>query len=385
LLPLRYSLIVTHTGFVTGVVAAAWAAWLVLRGVRGPLRWFAFGLLGPLALLLHNNALFVLGPLGVLVFLRHARERAMYRWALPGALLGALAYQQTRAFYVAHPNHVVHPQWPMQFSLARILEGAALAPRYFADVVPRGVPPEAWAAVLAVLAVLVVARTRDWRLLLACGVALLAPPAALGVDKIFRDGSASVFFSYSRAFVGLPVVTWLLVLEGADALRLRVRPALVWALPGLAFAVALSGLATLKEELPAAMDTRGAPVGVVPTAAVVTDCGKILGVATAQQVGLVVFTGSKVNTYGCAALWYGRVETLFPVYDRRTWRMEDENTRFRARILLADRPATFCQSVKPEVGQCTIPSPEVPMAMVASSIPSVIALLRSLGLGVRAF
>jgi hypothetical protein len=57
------------------------------------------------------------------------------------------------------------------------------------------------------------------------------------------------------------------------------------------------------------------------------ECNRIRDVAQAHGVGLVFLGASeKIWTYACGALWYGQLDTLFPVYERRTWRMDDEST-----------------------------------------------------------
>lgn len=67
--------------------------------------------------------------------------------------------------------------------------------------------------------------------------------------------------------------------------------------------------------------------------------------------------------YGCGAVLYGRVATLFSYYDRRTWRMFEEDVRTRDRILLSEA-GEICERGKGVLRSCEIVSDNPRVAYV---------------------
>jgi hypothetical protein len=89
---------------------------------------------------------------------------------------------------------------------------------------------------------------------------------------------------------------------------------------------------------------------------------------------LTVFLDDRIGAYGCAGRWDG-AGTLFPAYERRTWRLDDENRVARSVFVVADAPPDWCQPLESMVHSCapTDPPGSVVVRMEAQPVLPVLA------------
>jgi hypothetical protein len=108
-------------------------------------------------------------------------------------------------------------------------------------------------------------------------------------------------------------------------------------------------------------------------------------VATEHNAGLVVHTADRGAAYACGAMMYGRVETLHPPVERRTWLLEQEAVIPRSTVVFAEVPSDFCARASSRGLQCE-PIRGDPMLAVVNMPPQpALPVIRQLGIEVRPF
>jgi hypothetical protein len=117
---------------------------------------------------------------------------------------------------------------------------------------------------------------------------------------------------------------------------------------------------------------------------IVNRCDAVAAIARQAGTDLVVFRSDVRLPYACEALHYGTLHTLYPRFERRTWRLHDEDRRRRTRVLVSDADAAWCQQIAAKVTSCS--EAGLP-GLVLVQFPSqpVVELWRHLGEPVRHF
>jgi hypothetical protein len=99
----------------------------------------------------------------------------------------------------------------------------------------------------------------------------------------------------------------------------------------------------------------------------------------------VVHLSERIHAYACQALHYGEHETLYPSYERRTWRLHEESRIARSAALLAHPRDSFCNERHPELKTCTHLYEKTPTVLIEFEPQPLVPLLRKLGIEVRPF
>ncbi len=262
-----------------------------------------------------------------------------------------------------------------------LLDGFRHMDRFFSPFMPLGAPAWLFPVVGAVL--IAVFLRNGQRLAAVVCLACFAPALlSLGMPKI-HQGSASVFFSWARAYLALPLSIAFLLVIGAR------RPIPRWMLLGLVLAATVNvgvQLSRLDEEADALVSLDAGDVFFYPVATVERDCAELERVAQASGAGLVVFRAGRSYAYACGALGYGHLDTLYPRYERRTWRLVEEAARTRDRMLLFGADGATCRDFLVKgATQCALVSDALKTAMVTFPPQSAVQFLRSVGGEVRPF
>jgi hypothetical protein len=232
--------------------------------------------------------------------------------------------------------------------------------------------------------------SRAWVESIAVALGLALAVGALGLEKV-HDGTDFVFFDISRMYLGLPVLAALACVWAAGAQPFELARAGRWLLVVLAMGALLERRLTLPEtaEREGHPDTR--VVVPVETATLDRQCKLIGEAARSHGAGLVLFDSMdwRAQSYGCGARWYGTTETLYPSYDRRTWRLEEEQRLRREQFLVVGLGSDVCDRVRPSCPICRPLhdlEPDVGGAFLLQCRPiDAISLSRLAGIFVRNF
>jgi hypothetical protein len=352
-------------------------------------RGFAFGLLAALGTLyvLPNTAVLAL-PAGILLALQPGARVRRWQGIIAGGALGALCAWAAGLFYTLHPGWVVsagvlQPGLGRGWHWSLFLDGLGHLHRHLGFYAPwfwtSGAAPLLALALIGVVA----AWWRSWAVALGAWATLAAVLFSFGLNKV-HEGQAGVFFSFDRMYVAVPLAIAVLVAALEPPRRLLpagAGAALLAALAAVSFAAATIAL-------PAAVaDAARFPAivyeGPRTVASMRDECAALDRAAVATGADLAVYLQNRGFAYGCSALLYGRVEAIYPSYERRTWLLQQENVLDRSKVLFAQAPAGFCLTAQAAGYGCADVDG---YDLVTESRPGpTIPLLRRLGIDVRVF
>ena len=173
-------------------------------------RRFSYTIVGALSVLgwsLNSNAAVLAAPLVIYkVFCSDVEGFDIKGFLMLGLglLLGGAVHFGIGQFMVDRPELVVHRMWPLSYDFNLLLQGLSALDKHFGYLVPffkgKGI-------IVIILMVLtgITGLYRSSKPLTLTSVGLLAITLfSLGVPKV-HDATGSVFFSYERMFIGLPV------------------------------------------------------------------------------------------------------------------------------------------------------------------------------------
>lgn len=325
----------------------------------------AVACLGGFAIVFDTSSAIIVVPAALYAVLRRQSEwKQLVRWAVLG-LVPVLGWLLGVAlFYRAHPDYDLHP--PPLFDPSIDTLGQALA--HPADYL-RLLSLELWSwwalpLVVGVATFVFVLLTRRLRscvpaVVLACGVL-----GVLSTSKAL-EGFATVYFRKERVLLLLPLGLWFLWFLIAESEAFKPR----WA----AGAIVLLTLALVAMTVPVRwvrLDAQLADlrrtallpaqaVSVVAVGDLRTQCAAVRRASRSSGTDLAVFFATGVDrslAYGCASFGDGSPETLFPTYERRTWRLYEERDRLRTSLLVWRVDAGFCDraTLGSEISGCRV-------------------------------
>jgi hypothetical protein len=376
-------------GLVPGIALGSLAAALVLWWPASRAALAGFGLLLVVAASVNLGSGLVTGPVAVHVVLsalpRHWRRLAPLAVGMAaGAVLHALA----QAFYRANPGHDVHGTPAFSFDAARMIENLGELDRYLTAYAPELLRHVlAPAALVLAVAGLVVWRGRSLAVAAAAATAVGLSVALLGTAKA-NDGTASIFFPYSRVYLGLPWMLCALALlpaggRGRQPASRRTTAAVAAAVASAAAASFLVQQATLTGRVERLVTAAEGVPPVVPVATgdLLQRCELRRQAAVRHEVEIVVERYDRTAAYGCDAVFGDGLTTLFPEYERRTWLLEDAARRRVGRLLVSGFEA--CPSPAPGASTCAVVDAGERLVLVRGEVRTVTRWVTDLGLPVR--
>lgn len=334
LMPVEFGVLTSMPrNFVTGLALASIATVaLFTSGNRWALT--AAGFFCTMGLWANPNAAPLVLAIGMSLVLSHARRPRASLYLATGVAPAAAWVLLVRRFYAAHPEFAFHSLPPLRFSVARWVDGIAHIDRFLGDVTPV-LWGSGWFLVLTLVALTgLLAWQRQTRPAVALGSAALLTVLALGLNKI-HDGEATIFYSFSRMFLAVPVLMALFV----SRIRLHekaVRYTVAAVLVGCTL-LSVVRYASLPARINDYTTTRGR-VNAVSVQELRDDCLSIKDATERYGADLVVLgllrdTNEHEINYGCHCLVDGFPPTYLPVFERRTWRIQEESHLIRETIL----------------------------------------------------
>jgi hypothetical protein len=157
---------------------------------------------------------------------------------------------------------------------------------------------------------------------------------SLGLNKI-QDGTGSVFFSYSRMFLAIPVfVAFFIAILKMKNTWMGVTLLII---PVLFFAMKSNTLAgSIDRNVNTNMNH---VISVEKVSYLLEECENIKSVSVKYNVSLIVISNHwdyDFIDYGCPACMEGFPPTLRPVYERRIWRLIEDENKIYQNILIID-------------------------------------------------
>lgn len=331
LLPIEYHLITTLSrGFVTGLFVASFGS-ISLFYPRNKWAFFCTGFVSVVGCsITANSALFAL-PILLCLFLFNLKNKRFYTYAGIGLLLGGVLHFWINYFYVIHPNYNLH-QYQLDYSFDLLINSLSNLDDFYNYVSPifwhQGF---IWTLIFLVTGV-VFLKNKKWQY----GLVLITIPIllilSLGISKV-HDGTNSIFFSSSRMYLSLPI---LVAFSLSFFKNLRV-PYFYFIIP---FGLLSYNIANLKTEINKhTRNHRDHIVTVAKVDHVLKTCDELNKICAQYEIELVVVINNPMYdfiNYGCPACEKDFPKTLRPSYERRTWRLIEEEKMIRKNILLID-------------------------------------------------
>jgi hypothetical protein len=363
---------------------------LLLWSPRSRRHVLAFTLIAGLGVAWDFGSALLVVPAAAFALLANRSDRKTLVTGALGLAAPAAWLLGTFLFYRAHPDYDFYKAGSFAPKAHAFSTAISHVSRYLAPAEPE---LARWYVVpLVALVVLTVLLLRTRRAMYA------APPLlaiggflyALSTNKI-TFAVNSVYLWHGRFFLELPLLLWFLVYLLAESGSVRVTDGRVLVVLGttMLLVVGTAGVRTATFDHRMANVVREAQrdafAAVVPVDTITPRCDQLVTAAQRAHTDLVVFRTEIRLPYACEALHYGKLRTLYPRFERRTWRLRDEDRRQRTRIVVGDADQSFCDQIHETVPDCaTVPG--VPGA-VSIGFPRqpVVEFWRHLGEPVRHF
>jgi hypothetical protein len=236
---------------------------------------------------------------------------------------------------------------------------------------------------LLVLSIGALLLTRDRVAAAVVMLGLLIVLAALSVPKSI-DGLHSIYFQAGRIVLVAPM---LLAFALYLAVHRGVRPKwpVLPVLAALVFATVVVRVVTFSSSIDkieaTALVEQSYPIVTVDE--VRDRCSNVVAVAQATGARLAVFAGHKTTTYACAAMNEDEIDTLFPSYERRTWRLEEAGREPVTKFVIWDVTPDLCNGWRDITSSCAQVAPDAVLATFASQ--PALDVLNRMGFVIRPF
>jgi hypothetical protein len=422
ILPVRFAIASgIPRGFVPGIALAIIPALLILpRPETGateagpaprprrlhPLRFFLLGFLALVAFTVNPNCLLLLAPVAVYALLRFFLQWRFWLFTALGLAMAApYPFYIHRFYHVTHNDYLFHFRNRIDtFSYANFTSLVSrLLPTFFGDLVPSCIPAPHAAQTLLGVAIFVILLLL-LRRRIAAAVAALALIAVTLLSFAYSrlpSGDPVAFYPYCRMFLAVPVALLFLLLlnpprvpaaspSGMVARLRRVAGAVIALVLPAALAV-LAGLATYSKhqtfsaEIEQAVSERSAWITVIRVSDAQAIARAVQAAADAHHVSLVLCPNRSFDQrpeYYLPCLT--TCETLFPMYERRTWRLHEECLPRYERILVLDD--SFADSARWRgYPNARLLARNPPIGILDTKGQSVIRICQTLGVYVRSF
>ncbi len=376
-LPVEYDFITSLSrGWVGGIFVAS-LAFFSLSGEGSRFKYSWFGFISILAFLIGSGSIFILVPTFIFFAFIHYKESKFWIYLLIGAIPALVIVGLFFSFYLGHPNENLH-KIELVISLNNLYKGLSMMVELFKNVTLMMIPPIMLYLVIPVISAIWFIYKRKYPEVLAIIGFLIVFLFSLTMSKVY-DGTDSVFYSYSRAFLGLPIVLGLLLS------RFELKAVSVYSyLPAI-----LVGFLAYKAYLfPVAIAEAQKSDSVVTVADIdifLNDSHKLSQLCKEKKVDLVVVNNHWFYdhfTYGSPSIEANFPLTLRPAYERRTWRLKEESKKINKTILLIDRGRDISQDSTLNIS--AVPNFEG-YFIISNNQTNTIDLLKHLQIPIREF
>jgi hypothetical protein len=301
-----------------------------------------------------GSALLV-APAAAYALVLNRSDRRVLGAGVIGAIPAGSWLVMTALFYSAHPDYDTFKNGDFTPRLDALWTALTHVSRYVAPAEPEVarwylIPILAWAVITVALIA-----TRKAVFVVPATVAVVAFLGALSSNKITYAVSA-VYLWNGRFFLALPFLlvflAYLVVESGAIRLSTGRSALVVASLLVLVVATFVVRQATFDERMAdvVKLSRKDLFAQVNPVRRTEMHCAKLAALARRAGTDLLVFRFEVTDPYACNALFYGRIKTIVPVVDRRTWRVNDEERLPRHRVVVVDADQNWCDLAHQNLG-----------------------------------
>ena len=333
LLPVEYSLITTiPRGFVSGLFIAGFGC-ISMFYPKSRWSFFLLSFTGMLGFSINFNSVLLFLPCVAYLFLENIKNKAFYLYSFASISLGLGIHLWVQYFYVINPFYDFH-KIDLFYSFKTLITSVKKLDIFFNDVTPIFWKTGFLVLFMFVFIGVLLVRKKEYKEALP----IIGIPVfilfALGIGKV-HDGTLKIFYPYSRMYLAVPV----LLATSLSFFKIK-NNNLFYAyliLPVTFFIVQITTLnSAIKESLLPANDDKVA----VATVDRFTDkCSHLQYICHIRHIDLVVVINHPdcdFYNYGCTAFMPNFPKTLRPSYERRTWRLLEDENKVYTNILIID-------------------------------------------------
>jgi len=332
LLPIQYDFLTSISrGFVTGIFIVSLSFFSLFK----PESIYSFtlcGLFSTLGFIANPNSVLISIPCVFYLFVFNYKSMKFYVSIILSSLPGIFLFVLIKLFYINNPNFIIH-KYDLSFSATYFLDGIKNLDRLFNYVTPI-FWKQGWMTTLFPLAFCIYFfRIKKNQEALTSLVVLIIIPLTLFTSKVL-DGSESIFFSFSRMYLALPVIIGVLV----SFINIR-RTKLLYLLLLLSFASLTYKITVTKKQTLNCINNTHHVVGIASVNDILNKCKELDYLSRKLNIELIIVSNHWMYdfiTYGCPACIDGFPATLRPSYERRTWRLLEDENRVYKNIIIID-------------------------------------------------
>jgi hypothetical protein len=332
LMPLNFAMVTSLSrGFIPGVFLSSIGLMAILYNL--PKKFILFGFFAVLGFSANPNSVILTIPVALYLFWENKTSLAFYLNSFLGIIIGGAVHIWINSFYQNNPNHTIH-SYKLQFSFADLLKGVSNLDANFNQVTPLF-----WKnSFILLLLFFILGVLSFYKKRSSTGVFLISVPllivVALGINKV-HDGYDSIFFSKSRMFLAFPVVI-AFGLTLTKKINFRYQHFL-FVIPAF---LLIFKVYTLEEKIIENTAPKSDHViGIKKVEELKQNCEKLNNLAKEHNVDLIIIVNSYEHdfiNYGCRICENDFPKTLRPSFERRTWRLEEDENKTYKTILILD-------------------------------------------------
>ena len=331
LLPLDYDLITSLSrGFVPGVFLSSLGIMAVLYNL--PKKYIVFAILAVLGFSANPNSVILTIPVTVYLFWENKTNLKFYSNSFIGFFIGGVIHYWVNLFYQNNPSHNIH-RYSLQFSFSDMAKGLSNLDSYFNQVTPL-----LWKnSFLLLLLLLILGVFSIFKKRISIGLFLISIlviiAVSLGINKV-HDGYDSIFFSKGRMFLAFPVV----ISFGLTLIK-KIKFRYQYLLISIPILFLMFKVSALEEKIVESTAPKSDHViGIKTVEDLRLKCKEVNLISKKHNVDLIVIVNSYEHdfiNYGCSSCENDFPKTLRPSFERRTWRLnEDENVIYKTILIL---------------------------------------------------
>jgi hypothetical protein len=334
LLPTEYALTTSMPrGLVTGIFVSSFG--LIALFYPQSRYWFLLaGLLGVLGYSVNANSVLVAIPYLLFLLLHNFRDKYFYFFAGTGVAIGFTIHLWINHFYALNPFYDFH-KVELAYSFEMLFNAFSNLDLYFNLVAPVFWFAGSLTLILFLVMSIFLFKRKDYKGAILIASMLIIVILTLGITKV-HDGTDSIFFSCSRMYLSLP----LLVSAALFFFSPTLNPKILYPVIFLSLSYFTYHLVTLDTTIKKNIDPlKNHVVGVAEVQKIVKDCQYLKSMQKKHNAQLLLISFHKNQdfyNFGCAGCDDGFPNTLRPAYERRTWRLLEDEKKIYSTILIID-------------------------------------------------
>ena len=333
-LPFEYGVITSMPrGFVTGLPFAAIACTPIFYEKEK--RFFMLsGMMSVIGISLNSNVVLLVLPCLLYLWLTNLKNVSFYFWMGLGLMLAGSLHWAVGRFYESHPFYDIHPM-TLSFEWEKLINGL----KNINDFINYDAPFFWHHGVIALLVPVLYAvffyKQKNVMAMLTVLAMLLLLLFSFGFNKIY-DGTDSLHFHSARMFITIPLL-WVFCFILTKPTYEPMAVYLVVLLPWHYYKIQT---ASIEENVGQLVKQKTTEVVIVsPVKPILSNCKSLNEIALKHQVELfVVVNHFYADAYasGCAACFDTFPKTLNTNFERRTWRLLEDEKKVYRQIMLID-------------------------------------------------